>query len=640
MRNRKAIATGILVAGVMGIQCASAGEEFIACHLPDVVACYGFDAEHGDVVEDESGHDNQGTIVGGAISVKGVHGRALLLKGTNWIRVPHSPSLDFHGPATVTAWVSGRASELRLVLGNPGFRGPSFQVAGDRVYLATNNDDRPRGYDPTGRDSFEWRDTWNLWTAVTDLTLSDWTYQRRTTTPFSGLEPKVQVIDGHAVYEYFGQDHAGVWQIYVAHSDLKGSNWRTTQVTDERPRPGDKFNYAVEQADNIQVVGNEIYCGFPRKDTANVWHTMLARVAMEGADPVLREETGDRGWIPSIQVVGNSIYYMYIKPDSGRQDVAHHVYDLFMARSDLDGGNWAEFPKIAQGVWVTTGTGTFKVHQGRIYLSYPKVSDTRGGWTSLVTAQMDLDGKNRREITRTHNNGFAGTPRGGLQIVGDKLYYVFGLLPTDKSIQDLYSPEAGGLVDFGRMGLELWTAESNLDGSNWVARKRTPPPDNMGSSYRALQIVGAKLYLSTMRYNASRVLQEVMGVAGANIVSKGDAFGIGITEEGTARAFVNAGQDYLFRAEAPSDIAGGTADHPISDDTWHHVAATFDSTQVSLYIDGELASHRSYNRPPARNPFPVLIGDGFQGSIDEVVIFNKALDKRAISQLYKAGQLN
>ncbi|MHC4628479.1 MAG: LamG domain-containing protein, partial [Planctomycetota bacterium] len=64
---------------------------------------------------------------------------------------------------------------------------------------------------------------------------------------------------------------------------------------------------------------------------------------------------------------------------------------------------------------------------------------------------------------------------------------------------------------------------------------------------------------------------------------------------------------------------------------WHHIAATYDGTVFKCYIDGELADEWGYVGTIPQNDMSVMIGrrstggNLFNGMIDEVMIFNRAL---------------
>jgi hypothetical protein len=160
--------------------------------------------------------------------------------------------------------------------------------------------------------------------------------------------------------------------------------------------------------------------------------------------------------------------------------------------------------------------------------------------------------------------------------------------------------------------------------------------------YKGLVVVGAKRYVAPMdapdrpRIPAFGHGPGMLGFDGANIVSKGDAYGLGLTARGLTRGFVNAGQDYLFRGEAAADTAGAVADArtPLSEDDWHQIAEVYDGSRLRLYVDGAPAGSSPYTAPVGQNPFPLEIGDGFIGAVDEVALYTSALSAPEIARQY------
>jgi len=86
----------------------------------------------------------------------------------------------------------------------------------------------------------------------------------------------------------------------------------------------------------------------------------------------------------------------------------------------------------------------------------------------------------------------------------------------------------------------------------------------------------------------------------------------------------------------------------ISDGAWHHVAATIDRGSTSggqLFVDGALVhTFDPTSRPGSiANGFFLRIGQqwvsaiGFQGAIDEVELFDRALQPQEIAAIYQAG---
>lgn len=72
-------------------------------------------------------------------------------------------------------------------------------------------------------------------------------------------------------------------------------------------------------------------------------------------------------------------------------------------------------------------------------------------------------------------------------------------------------------------------------------------------------------------------------------------------------------------------------------DYWSHFAVTYDSKSMKVYINGELESEEPHDVPIAQSDTDLLIGRGFSGSIDEVLIYNKALIADEIQEIMLSG---
>ena len=115
--------------------------------------------------------------------------------------------------------------------------------------------------------------------------------------------------------------------------------------------------------------------------------------------------------------------------------------------------------------------------------------------------------------------------------------------------------------------------------------------------------------------------------------------------------------NYTFRFEFGTwgsnhnyiDTAGTGAIGPLSygpDGVFHHVVGTYDGTYYRLYVDGDLKSSLKDTTPVNYNAgTPWVIGANyytnsafrtFNGIIDEVHVFDRALDQRDIQALYAA----
>jgi len=80
--------------------------------------------------------------------------------------------------------------------------------------------------------------------------------------------------------------------------------------------------------------------------------------------------------------------------------------------------------------------------------------------------------------------------------------------------------------------------------------------------------------------------------------------------------------------------------------TWTHVAATYDPSpgnEVRLYINGQLDNSTNFAHGPIDSSDSALtIGNRmgqhyFDGTIDEVAIYNRALSAEEIAELYEAA---
>lgn len=91
-----------------------------------------------------------------------------------------------------------------------------------------------------------------------------------------------------------------------------------------------------------------------------------------------------------------------------------------------------------------------------------------------------------------------------------------------------------------------------------------------------------------------------------------------------------------------NDFSNNSVFANIATGSWHHVVGTYDKQNVKLYVDGVLIGSDPYTADVAYSTEPVVIGNGsstnlfgWNGSIDDVAIFSRALTAAEILQLYK-----
>lgn len=112
-------------------------------------------------------------------------------------------------------------------------------------------------------------------------------------------------------------------------------------------------------------------------------------------------------------------------------------------------------------------------------------------------------------------------------------------------------------------------------------------------------------------------------------------------------------QDKQWQGKATLEINGkfGASDASIADGEWHHLVGTFDGTQQKLYVDGRLQKkvvrwsgevavnpHGLTIGGNRSNPDPKLgeVGASFVGTIDETMIYNRALSQDEVKVLYES----
>lgn len=127
---------------------------------------------------------------------------------------------------------------------------------------------------------------------------------------------------------------------------------------------------------------------------------------------------------------------------------------------------------------------------------------------------------------------------------------------------------------------------------------------------------------------------------------------IGKTNSGNSRANYGLG---LFQGYKPGVIANATgtwftnySSTPLSTGVWHHLVGIYDGSNFILYVNGSLDNSTSvsgFNIATAASQTSgddLLIGalpnntENFNGDMDEVAIWNKAISANAVQEIYNA----
>ncbi len=116
-----------------------------------------------------------------------------------------------------------------------------------------------------------------------------------------------------------------------------------------------------------------------------------------------------------------------------------------------------------------------------------------------------------------------------------------------------------------------------------------------------------------------------------------DGYEIGLSSSG--KVFVRFNQD----SSGDSLRVDSTSSYPTNGSTWMHVVATYDGTTIRLYINGQLQASKAAAFTIATNDLDLSIGaqpnggSSMRGTIDDVLIANRAFTAEEILSLYQGS---
>ena len=119
------------------------------------------------------------------------------------------------------------------------------------------------------------------------------------------------------------------------------------------------------------------------------------------------------------------------------------------------------------------------------------------------------------------------------------------------------------------------------------------------------------------------------------VAAMGDNYGLYITNSGKAEFYYFDGSDWPFVV----------SEAIVRDNTWHHIAGTFDyvAKKMKIYVDGTQDAEAIINRPiqyTLGNDFHIGSMQGNRnllGTIDELRVYNEVLDESKIKKLLVSG---
>lgn len=194
------------------------------------------------------------------------------------------------------------------------------------------------------------------------------------------------------------------------------------------------------------------------------------------------------------------------------------------------------------------------------------------------------------------------------------------------------------------------TNDKSGNDNNGIATGLTLTQDRFGNANSAYSFNGTNSVITTPVYTG---FSNQISLCAWFKTAYNDYGGIITSRSGdkivTALSTNKLGAPWFYTSDGVADNAAYTSisniNINVNDDKWHFMVGTYDGTTRRLYIDGVLSkelSGYSYSLF-IQNQFKIgldeLVGNPhyFNGKIDDVLIYNRALKTTEVSQLYTDG---
>lgn len=111
------------------------------------------------------------------------------------------------------------------------------------------------------------------------------------------------------------------------------------------------------------------------------------------------------------------------------------------------------------------------------------------------------------------------------------------------------------------------------------------------------------------------------------IITKQNEYNLEICSDGRPMLMIYANGQWQNNLGTANECAGAT--YPtINDNSWHHIAGTYDGQYLRLYIDGQIMSNYYFAGSIDRTSMSAFIpGGDYSGEIDEVAVYNRTLSR-------------
>ncbi len=274
-------------------------------------------------------------------------------------------------------------------------------------------------------------------------------------TPSTGYQPQFQV-SGDEIYYVWHEYDGSFRQVFTSEMNLDKTGWKAVK------RTAGQYDKTFPQ---LQVVTSKIYYVRQQPDATKnrqIW-TMEMNIDGTGWKEVQRTNSPFDKQFPQLHVVGNKIYYTWNESDGKYRQI-------WTAEMNLDGTGWDATKRTSS---------SFEKFEPQLQVLGEKICfvwrESDGAHFQIWTAIMTCDGGGWQAVKRTNSPSDKHNPQ--LCLNGGKIYYAWH--------------QADG-SDFRKARYQIWTAQMNLDGSEWQAIQRTNTPFDKYTP--KVQSVGDKIY--------------------------------------------------------------------------------------------------------------------------------------------------
>jgi hypothetical protein len=605
------------------------------------VAAYSFDAGTGTVAEDAAAaHD--GTIEGAKWTDRGKYGKALTFNGstTEKVRISDSDDLDLTDELTLEAWVRPtEAIEWSAIVTKVRGSGISYQL------MAHADHNAPVGYLANSEKEY------GVDGGTTPLPAKTWSHIAFTS-------------DGGRLRFYVDGKLKGSDSMQVAAEPSSGSLVIGGSTFKGRIDEVRVYNRALDEAELTADRATPVQTP-PRPP--------VAAYSFEAGEGELAEDAaGDHDgtlvgaeWFDKGKY-GSALHFdgiddLVTVPDSNDLDLTDQFTLEAWVRPE-EANKWsavltkergknaisyqmhAEGEKSAPVGYVGNSTGQYGVTAGTTPIT-PRV------WTHLA---MTYDGAKLRYYVNGALKGTASASDPGVSadqlLIGGNLSWpedAFKGLIDEIRIYDRALDEAELAADKAtpiqtppRYAVAAYSFDAGtgtvlddlagrhdgtIEGAKWTERGKYGKALTFnGASSEKVTIPDSDDLDLTDELTLEAWVRPTEAIAWSTVLTK--VRGTGFSYHLTAHAEHNAPAGYLANSTKDYGVDGGTT--PLPAKTWSHIAFTSDGGRLRFYVNGKLKGSDSMVVAAEPSTGPLVIGGGsFKGRIDEIRVYDRALDE-------------